>query len=55
MYDAGSCDFQFFTAEEYPAVYKLVLQACDEVESLKPYKARLKAALEADPRFHQAV
>lgn len=55
MYFLGSCDFQFFTAEEFSAVYQLSMQACDELDSLKPYKAQLKAALEADPRFKQAA
>lgn len=55
MYISGSCDIQFFTAEEYPKVCQAIMQACDELERLKPYKAELKAALEADPRFKQAA
>lgn len=36
------------------SAHSVILQACDEIESLKPYKAALKAALEADPRYRQA-
>ena len=33
------------------AVYGLILEAADKLEAVKPYRAELKAALEADPRF----
>lgn len=41
-------------AEYYMAVYKLIMEACDNVEQLKPCKADLQKALQADPRY-QAV
>lgn len=38
-------------AKDYPAVVALFMEACDALETVKPYKQELKAALEADPRF----
>ena len=35
----------------YRAVYDLIMQGADRLESVKPFKAALKTALEADPRF----
>lgn len=35
----------------YRAVCDLIMQGADRLESVKPFKAALKAALEADPRF----
>ena len=34
---------------------RTIIQACDEVAVLQPFKAELKTALEADPRFKKAV
>ncbi|STR03413.1 Uncharacterised protein [Kingella potus] len=36
------------------AVYDLIMEACDNVEQLKPCKADLQKALQDDPRY-QAV
>lgn len=44
-----------FPMQSYPAVYNLIMSACDELESLKPYKAELQAALQADPRYKKAA
>lgn len=38
-------------ASRYMAVYKLIMEACDKVEQLKPCKADLQKALQADPRY----
>lgn len=35
----------------YRAIYHLIMQGADRLESVKPFKAALKVALEADPRF----
>ena len=35
----------------YRAICHLIMQGADRLESVKPFKAALKAALEADPRF----
>ena len=35
----------------YRAIYHLIMQGADRLESVKPFKAALKTALEADPRF----
>lgn len=35
----------------YRNIYNLIMQGADRLESVKPFKADLKAALEADPRF----
>ena len=37
--------------QDYMAIYGLILEAADKLEVVKPYRAELKAALEADPRF----
>lgn len=34
---------------------RTIIQACDEVAVLQPFKAELKTALEADPRFKKAA
>lgn len=41
-------------AKFFKPVYSLIMQACDEVESLKPFKAELKRVLEADKRFKES-
>ena len=47
----GTLDVSFMTAPEFSRFAILVLGAADQSEWLKPHKADLKAALEADPRF----
>ena len=37
----------------YMPVYHAIMQACDEIESLTPYKDALNKALRADPRFQE--
>ena len=54
IYFGGAVAIFSLPAKYFHSVYSLILQACDEIESLKPYKAALKAALEADPRYRQA-
>lgn len=41
--------------KHFPAVYRLFLQACDELASVAPFKAEIKAALEADPRYQETL
>jgi hypothetical protein len=43
------------TPNDYAAIVALIMQACDEVAVLQPFKADLKSALEADPRFKKAA
>lgn len=38
-------------AQYYMSVYHAIMQACDEIDSLTPYKDALNKALMADPRF----
>lgn len=47
----GTLDVSFMTAAEFPRFAVLALKAAEQSEWIKPYKADLKAALEADPRF----
>lgn len=54
-YYGGVLSISSISPKNFYPVYNLIMQACDELESLKPYKAELKAALEADPRFKQAA
>lgn len=51
----GSLSIIEIPAEYYHAVYDLIMEACDKHHELDPYRAELKAALEADPRFKQAA
>ena len=37
--------------EQYMQAYHWIMQACDEIDSLTPYKDALNKALMADPRF----
>ncbi len=55
IYFGGAVAIFSLPTEYFQTVYTLILQACDEIESLKPYKAALKAALEADPRYRQTA
>ena len=41
------------SAEHFPLVADFIMQACDELDSLKPHKAVLQAALQSDPRYKQ--
>lgn len=54
-YIGGALAIDGTPAKYWHAVYTMIMQACDELERLKPYKEELKAALEADPRFKQAT
>ena len=40
-------------AQYYMPVYHAIMQACDEIDSLTPYKDALNTALRADPRFQE--
>ena len=40
-------------AQYYMPVYRAIMQACDEIDSLTPYKDALNTALRADPRFQE--
>ena len=33
-------------------IYRMILEAAETLEAVKPYREQLKAALEADPRFN---
>ena len=35
----------------YLATYQLIMQACDQIDCLKPFKSILNEVLQADPRF----
>lgn len=39
------------TKSQFNTIYPAIMQACDTIESLVPYKAELKEKLEADERF----
>lgn len=41
-------------AQYYMPVYHAIMQACDEIDSLTPYKDALNTALRADKRFQAA-
>lgn len=47
----GTLDASLMTAAEFSRFAILALGAAEKSEWLKPHKADLKAALEADPRF----
>ena len=40
-------------AKQYMQAYHWIMQACDEIDSLTPYKDALNKALRADPRFQE--
>lgn len=50
---AGMLSIWNLPRQYYPDICTAILNACDELDSLKPFKAELKTALEADPRFQQ--
>ena len=39
--------------QQYMQTYDWIMQACDEIDSLTPYKDALNTALRADPRFQE--
>ncbi|MFD1245275.1 glycine cleavage system H protein [Paralysiella testudinis] len=41
------------SAAYFMPVYDLIMQACQELELVKPYQAALQAALQSDPRYRQ--
>lgn len=47
----GGLDISGLSRQYYPDICTAILNACDELDSLQPFKAELKTALEADPRF----
>nr|DAP47073.1 MAG TPA: hypothetical protein [Caudoviricetes sp.] len=51
---SGILTIDHVPASRYMAVYKLIMEACDKVEQLKPCKVDLQKALQDDPRY-QAV
>lgn len=50
----GTLDVSFMTAAEFSRFAGLALTAAEQSEWMKPHKADLKTALEADPRFKAA-
>ena len=38
-------------AQYFQLVYGFIMQACDELDSLKPHKTTLQTALQLDPRY----
>ena len=48
-------DFQLYgcPAQYFPAVANAIIEACDTIDSLTPYKDALNKALRADPRFQE--
>lgn len=50
---AGNLSIWSLPRQYYPDICTAILNACDELDSLKPFKAELQMALEADPRFQQ--
>ena len=36
----------------YMDIYRMILEAAETLEAVKPYREQLKAVLEADPRFN---
>lgn len=41
-------------ARHYPEVCRLIMQACDELAVLQPYREELRQVLYSDPRIKQA-
>ena len=39
--------------QHYMPVYHAIIEACDKIDSLTPYKDALNKALRADPRFQE--
>ena len=47
---AGVLTIDYIPQQDYRAVCDLIMDACNKIDKLKPVRASLKAALEADPR-----
>ncbi len=50
---SGCLSITTLPRQYYPAVSAAILAACDELDSLTPFKAQLETALQADPRHSQ--
>ena len=50
---SGSMTIHYLPQQYYMPVYHSIMQACDEIDSLTPYKDALNKALRADPRFQE--
>ena len=49
----GTMSITDLPAQYYMPVYHAIIEACDTIDSLTPYKDALNKALRADPRFQE--
>ena len=51
LFETWQWDIAEFHDDYYMQIYQWIMQACDEIESLTPYKDVLNTALMTDKRF----
>ena len=51
LFDTWQWDIAEFPDDYYMQAYHWIIEACDSIDSLTPYKDALNKALRADPRF----